>query len=139
MKYTDPESGITIQTNGSAAGESFMRAFIQAGKDLREKRNQQDALARSHGAAFMHDWNGWFGLEQNRWQCGHGTLAKGEQAKLHIVSGARPKVGELVGIIHHCPDYVSLWEVYEVRPWHIFKDHVDHYLRCIDPLLTGDD
>ncbi|MDD3915419.1 MAG: hypothetical protein PHF76_12325 [Bacteroidales bacterium] len=58
--YIDPESGITISSNGSKAADSFMNTFHQVSQERADlKRKQEGYIRNKYGFVYYVEVNGW--------------------------------------------------------------------------------
>ncbi|MCK9616079.1 MAG: hypothetical protein M0R48_11425 [Candidatus Omnitrophica bacterium] len=89
--YTDPQSGITVSTNGSFTAESFMSTFIQVGIE-QDKRilKTKELIREKYGFVYYVEANGWaYKCKQKGDHCYEGILE-------HYPTELIPELGELV-------------------------------------------
>lgn len=124
MEYKDEKTGIVARSNGSAAGNSFLAGFIQAGKDLAAEEVKRGNYAKSLGCCIHMHWSGWFRTENNNFRAGADPKLKiGDRVEIMPFTDGKfigpVEIGGLVYVEEtHSKKYI-LCKILEKKKWRI--------------------
>lgn len=65
--YTDPETGATLTSNGSAAGDACLETFARVGREMAMEKADAHAKLRAQGVAAIGADDGWVDRKENSW------------------------------------------------------------------------